>query len=1473
MLEGKLKRIGSIFLVLIMVLSLWNVPVYGAGSGETVSVSENVVTSETSSITVQLTQVPDSGILRVIQMEAGESYDSSKLNSYTSLNFTLAGNLEVGTNVLPLSPSPEAGKKIMVILRDSGGEIKDYTSDPVIVAAAETENPKPESILANCSAELVKDGKFQQDDTGVDVRVKLDSHVESCYLTIYAYAGNTSFDPDDSHNKRLWSGRVTDGYEGSCSFAAPALPLQAGYKVIASLNVPLGDDYYRAVNSQAVEVVDENGEGFQDYIYPDVKIDETELTAGTTSLHISLTGDERLFQAAREGKTSIVCAVGQYPDGESFDFEGENQISLASNIVSPEAFSNREITLSEPLREGYRVRAVVYWAQNTDIFLAKGNDYEPQFGYPDGSVLVADAAQDKHPGVTVENPVLADADKIRVNVRGDIPEGSVLLIKSYESGTTEFQMSQGAWVGSAFDVTAQSCEIIPQSGSLAAGKLLVAFLQREGSILAQSAPTEIQKAQPFTIQLNGVLTPDSRQAEFQVAGNSETAGTINIAALCRVASDGTSDTENPIARKYGQAPGTLLFEFAPGTLADGEKVCLVLTYANGSETYQSDSFAVRLPLTENSLKILEESFTTASGEATVVVAGCEEFQGGRLILTTGPAGELDADSRKQIGSVTFTGEGSYTISLTQGGLKAGETILPHLYLYDAETDAVKYKYGDPVLITSEGGDAVKASVEIVTSQVRADREDIWVTANFDSTSTGRLDLYCYAGESYTEEDLIYSGDVTPGPGSQKIIFGSGKLEAGEKLTAVLALSDGSETASGTVTVQAVPEKQKPAAHILDSQITEGDTYMKVSLTFDPGAEQASYKLYQFTGETLDQNTDMVINEGSLYRSETNKSLYLGTGKLKAGAKLQVVLTVDGAEALSETVTVEPSPDWGTPYAAFDVSAVKADADSIAVTVDYADDYLAMGEEFYCDVTIYQFSAAYTDEEFEEGEMWEQYGRVTRVGQVNSTSGQETRGKITVPVKDGVVLTPGDRVIIKLRLPHAEWEGEEVDYLSASVPVISPDEEVPDYKVVLYNLGEESSRGARLRTILNNLGIPAETMEYGHLNESVGYLAGLEGYESAVEPYTGVNYTTEFMLMCNLPESLLDRFLDAMTDGGLRIDHKAIVTEYNREYLFYELIGDIEEEHDVFQALLALGNMVKEAEKLLEDTYGETEGWADFQTALSEAREILSSNEPPLASLQSAYSALKEQYLELTGMTEIEGTAVITVEKENSGAYSMTVRVKDGPEDAEYEYSWSSGEKSQTLTGVPAESLISNTVTVTGVNMFGKLTAQLQVPERPNVSVMVGNQGIQLNWAAASAADNCPAPENYSIVVYAGEQLVKTYERGGQDTSAYLEGLEEETTYTVKMYAVSPVGRSDMAILAVTTGKAEQGGPGQAESGGQAQIPSVSPSVMPAAALTSGKKTSSSVNTSDRTSLLVWSALVLMCGAGAVVMGVRKKKMK
>lgn len=76
-----------------------------------------------------------------------------------------------------------------------------------------------------------------------------------------------------------------------------------------------------------------------------------------------------------------------------------------------------------------------------------------------------------------------------------------------------------------------------------------------------------------------------------------------------------------------------------------------------------------------------------------------------------------------------------------------------------------------------------------------------------------------------------------------------------------------------------------------------------------------------------------------------------------------------------------------------------------MTIQYAEEYLSLGDEFYCDVTIYQFSAAYTDQEFAEKELWENPNNARRIGQVNSRLGMETNGKITVPVSTGVTMIP------------------------------------------------------------------------------------------------------------------------------------------------------------------------------------------------------------------------------------------------------------------------------------------------------------------------------------------------------------------------------------------------------------------------------------------------------------------------------------
>ena len=158
-------------------------------------------------------------------------------------------------------------------------------------------------------------------------------------------------------------------------------------------------------------------------------------------------------------------------------------------------------------------------------------------------------------------------------------------------------------------------------------------------------------------------------------------------------------------------------------------------------------------------------------------------------------------------------------------------------------------------------------------------------------------------------------------------------------------------------------------------------------------------------------------------------------------------------------------------------------------------------------------------------------------------------------KESAELKAGDRLVIKLRLPHTEWEGEEADYLSASIPVIGENETIPTEKVVLYNISADTSKGARLRTALDGISVPYEEITLAQFDSKVGFVAGLDGYAEADEAYSGKDYTAEFMLMCNLSETTLDNALAALNKYGVSIDHKAVVTETNKEWPFWQLMDE------------------------------------------------------------------------------------------------------------------------------------------------------------------------------------------------------------------------------------------------------------------------------------------------------------------------------
>lgn len=80
------------------------------------AITTTPVTNRTTELKVQLKHLPSGGIFRIVELEAGESYDSSKLNSYTSLYFSVVSNLQNGENTLTLTQAPTAGNKVVAVI-------------------------------------------------------------------------------------------------------------------------------------------------------------------------------------------------------------------------------------------------------------------------------------------------------------------------------------------------------------------------------------------------------------------------------------------------------------------------------------------------------------------------------------------------------------------------------------------------------------------------------------------------------------------------------------------------------------------------------------------------------------------------------------------------------------------------------------------------------------------------------------------------------------------------------------------------------------------------------------------------------------------------------------------------------------------------------------------------------------------------------------------------------------------------------------------------------------------------------------------------------------------------------------------------------------------------------------------------------------------------------------------------------------
>lgn len=120
------------------------------------------------------------------------------------------------------------------------------------------------------------------------------------------------------------------------------------------------------------------------------------------------------------------------------------------------------------------------------------------------------------------------------------------------------------------------------------------------------------------------------------------------------------------------------------------------------------------------------------------------------------------------------------------------------------------------------------------------------------------------------------------------------------------------------------------------------------------------------------------------------------------------------------------------------------------------------------------------------------------------------------------------------------------------------------ETVLYYNPQKAAHAAKLKSVLVRMGIRIKNIDASQLHETVGYLAGIDGFgpseRSERDDETVIG--EEMLILKDFTDRRLDELLKQLRKSGIpRIDLKAVVTQYNAGWKFSELYKEIKEEHE------------------------------------------------------------------------------------------------------------------------------------------------------------------------------------------------------------------------------------------------------------------------------------------------------------------------
>ena len=118
------------------------------------------------------------------------------------------------------------------------------------------------------------------------------------------------------------------------------------------------------------------------------------------------------------------------------------------------------------------------------------------------------------------------------------------------------------------------------------------------------------------------------------------------------------------------------------------------------------------------------------------------------------------------------------------------------------------------------------------------------------------------------------------------------------------------------------------------------------------------------------------------------------------------------------------------------------------------------------------------------------------------------------------------------------------------------------EMVLYYNTVQNPNVAKLKGVLVRMGVRIKNITPEQVTQTVGYLAGIEGYPESEMPEVLPVIEEEMLAMRGFTSRRMDELLMNLRKAGVpKIALKAVVTESNCGWSFYHLYEEIREEHE------------------------------------------------------------------------------------------------------------------------------------------------------------------------------------------------------------------------------------------------------------------------------------------------------------------------